>query len=174
MSRGKHSLKSDNETKKIIKRILVIVFIIILFLVLFQQIIGYKERLKNKIQENVTTVEETLLKIDTSNVNIESDQNIKSQTCKTKKVENSDYLEILDFDIKSQKEFSYVRFKIKNNSNNAQKDINLLISVLNEDEETIAEFTSAIKNINPGETIESVGLISKDVSNAYNYNVKIV
>lgn len=98
--------------------------------------------------------------------------NTNENIAKNKTVENADFLEITGLDMQTQSGFSSVTTSIKNNSKETLKNFSLTIQILDESGNTVAELSNPIEQILPDQTIESFGVVNKDISDTYDYIVK--
>lgn len=139
-----------------IKKVFSFIFLILLIILSIFFINFIKE---HKFQK--TTLNESEIK-----------HNNNEEIISTKTVENAEYLEITGLDITCKDGFSTIKTTIKNNSSDTLTNFRLDISIFDSNNNLVTELSNPIKSISPDESVESFGVVNKDISDTYTYIVK--
>lgn len=157
-SKEKAKRYKNNSIKNtyILKIVLILIFLFLVITIVFNYkgVIFYPKKLDNKTTSSETKV------------------NNNPEIIENKTVENADYLEITGLKIESKDGYSSVRTSIKNNLEEIIENISLTISIYDNEGKIVAELSNPVKKIEPGETIDSFGIVNEDISESYNYIVK--
>lgn len=157
--RYKTNNKKKSEKSNRAKKIMLVIFLILILVIVV--VYNYNGNISKTQNNNNINEHESEIKI-----------NNNPEIVQKKTVENADYLEITGLEIETKQGYSSVSTKIKNNSNEKIENISLTISILDDAGNVVAELTNPVKSIQPGETINSFGILNMDISESYNYIVK--
>ena len=89
-----------------------------------------------------------------------------------KTVENASYLEISDLEIVPKDGYSTVQTTIKNTSNETLTNFRLDICIYDENNNLISQLANPIDSLSPNESVNSFGIVYKELLDAYTCIIK--
>ena len=147
----------DKKISKIEKIVITIIICILIIVVIVGIIINIKNRSLKKIVEEFDIVYEDGVKINTS-----------EELAKTKVVDN---LELTNIILSYTDGISTLLGNLTNKGAKKTEETSLNIEMLDKEENVIAQITTTVRALNPGETAQLNANINADIAGAYNFRI---
>ena len=147
----------DKKISKIEKIVITIIICILIIVVIAGIIINIKNRSLKKIVEEFDIIYEDGVKINTS-----------EELAKTKVVDN---LELTNIILSYTDGISTLLGNLTNKGAKKTEETSLNIEMLDKEENVIAQITTTVRALNPGETAQLNANINADIAGAYNFRI---
>ena len=147
----------DKKISKIEKIVITIIICILIIVVIVGIIINIKNRSLKKIVEEFDIIYEDGVKINTS-----------EELAKTKVVDN---LELTNIILSYTDGISTLLGNLTNKGAKKTEETSLNIEMLDKEENVIAQITTTVRALNPGETAQLNANINADIAGAYNFRI---
>lgn len=152
---------SNKSSSKIFKRIFIIVCLLLIASVIYFAYVHFAKPKEDSNNENDLSTSTEMSFENSTSYELSEDGEAKESIY----VEGAEYLEIIKFNVIANEDISTVSAKFKNNSNESYEDIELRITLLDDNNVEITSLDYIIDKIEANGEVLAHGAVKEDLSN---------